>query len=183
MTKLKGLGIFSSLLAAAFKSGTSTTINIKSSIVQDNKHREIKERNEQLRIKKMLTASKSLFDKMDSLIEEQEREIKKIRLKSKVRQRDFNKVMMLRNQAMDFEKEGKLELALNKHLKSIELGESSTNIHYANISFGIKRSIILYGKLKDYKSLRSFLLNCMSKYPEVQDIDDWKKRLSKIKST
>jgi len=176
MARRKGLGIFGSVLGVAFKVGGAVAKEIaKPSKVDIN--RKLKERQAQMAAEKKLN---QLNETLDAFAAEQDREFKELKAKNKAWSKDFNKLGTMRSNAKEYEKQGKLKLAINWHLKALDFGETSERLHYGNYAANIGRIIILYGKVKDKESLENFLIRVIYNYPEAREIDDWKKRLSKL---
>lgn len=96
-------------------------------------------------------------------------------------EKDFNKLIKLRDEANFLEKSGKLEDSIKKYLEAIEFGENSSRLKINNFLFDIKRVIILYGKTKQKDELKAFLQNVIDLFPDSIDLPDWKLRLLKCK--
>ena len=95
---------------------------------------------------------------------------------------EFNKLTALRQKAIEFEKKGQNNDALEFYHKSIELGESSTKLNINNFSHDIERVIIIYSKTKNYELLIPFLQRVIEKYPNFQEIKKWQIRLAKLEN-
>lgn len=97
-------------------------------------------------------------------------------------QKEFSKLIEIRNIATALEKENKKEEALEKYLKAIELGESSSKLNINNYLHDIDRVIIIYSKNNNTKLLVPFLQRMIKKYPEVKEVNKWQIRLAKLEN-
>lgn len=119
-----------------------------------------------------------LSDEYDDL----ERETEAIKAKNKAWEIEFNKIISLRQKAQQFEKENKLNEALETYLESIEKGENGKCLNIANYAFDIDRVIVLYSKTKQKELLVEFLEEKIIQYHDFRGVKEWAVRLSKLKS-
>lgn len=110
------------------------------------------------------------------------RKTEELRKKNEDWQKEFSKLIEIRNIATDLEKENKTEEALKHYLKAIELGESSSKLNINNYVHDIDRVIIIYSKNKNNKLLVPFLQRMIEKYPEIKEASKWQIRLAKVES-
>lgn len=114
-------------------------------------------------------------NKLDAKLKELQRE-------NKAWEKDFNHVIALREKAAQFEKNQEYSNAIETYIESIEFGEKSVKLNFANYAHDIERMIILYGKTKQTEKQIEFLKRMINTYLSisVQDSDKWKIRLSKL---
>lgn len=97
-------------------------------------------------------------------------------------QKEFNKLIPIRNKATDLEKKNQNQKALEQYIKAIELGESSSKLNVNNYIHEIERVIIIYSKNKNTKLLVPFLQRMIKKYPEINEVNKWQIRLAKLEN-
>lgn len=93
---------------------------------------------------------------------------------------NFDNIISLRQKAQQYEKENKINDAIETYLQSIDFGEKNTKLSINNYAHDIERVIILYSKLKQTNLLIDFLNYNLEKYPDYQDARKWAVRLSKL---
>ena len=119
---------------------------------------------------------KNIIDAYEKL----QQETKRLQEENYDWQKDFNKIIELRNKASLLEKEKKLHESINLYLKSIEFGEQSNRLNINNYAHDIERVIVLFGKTKQKDKLIEFLKRIISAYPDYTDVKKWAVRLSKF---
>jgi tetratricopeptide (TPR) repeat protein len=115
-------------------------------------------------------------------IKQNENEIRKLKIQNASWQKDFNTVINLRNKALLFEKEGKLQDAIEQYCKSISYGEESRNLNLNNYAHDIERLIILYNKTKQREKLVDLLERLVIKYSDSRYFEKWSNKLSSVNS-
>lgn len=97
-------------------------------------------------------------------------------------QKEFNKLIQLRNKATDLEEQNKQEEALEVYLKAIEFGESNSKLKINNYIHDIERVITIHSKTKNDELIIPFLQRIIQRYPEVNESKKWQIRLAKLES-
>lgn len=107
-------------------------------------------------------------------------ELNKLQGENKAWEKDFNHIISLRGKASQLEKTQDYYKAIDIYLEAIEFGEKSVKLNFSNYGHDIERVIVLYGKTKQIEKLFEFLNRIIKNYPNVQDADKWRIRLSKL---
>lgn len=115
-------------------------------------------------------------------LEDNELETKLIELQreNKAWEKDFNHIIKLREKAIQLEKNQDYSKAIETYIESIEFGEKSVKLNFSNYGYDIERLIVLYGKTKQTEKQIELLDRIIETYPDSQDTDKWKIRLSKL---
>jgi len=127
-----------------------------------------------------LFGSKKSKNKSQENLTDFNQKTEKLRADNKAWESDFNKVISLRKQAQDLEKDKELQKAIEVYIVSIKTGEESEKLNFKNYAFDIERVIILLGKTKQTDFLKEFLREKIEKYPTVKESDKWRERLLKL---
>lgn len=107
-------------------------------------------------------------------------ELKELQVERKAWEEDFNHIIELREKAKLFEKKQEYTEAIEIYIEAIEFGENSIKLNFSNYAHDMERVIVLYGKTKQTEKQIDFLRRILKTYPEMQDADNWKVRLSKL---
>ena len=107
-------------------------------------------------------------------------ELEKLQRERKAWEKDFNHIIELREKAKLSEKKQEYTEAIEIYIEAIEFGENSIKLNFSNYAHDIERVIVLYGKTKQTEKQIDFLNRILNTYPEMQDADNWKLRLSKV---
>ena len=107
--------------------------------------------------------------------------LEELRKRNKLWNSRFSEVMRIREKAKGLEKNGDYPNALLLYQQEIELAKEY-NLKYNNYAHSIKRTIILYGKMKCYEDLKLYLKILLVQHPEVKDTEEWNYRLEKVKN-
>ena len=105
--------------------------------------------------------------------------LEELKKRNKLWDSRFSEVMQVREKAKVLEKNGDYHNALLLYQQEIELAKEY-NFKYNIYSHSIKRTIILYGKMKRYEDLKLYLKILLVQHPEEKDIDEWNYRLEKV---
>lgn len=97
-------------------------------------------------------------------------------------EKEWERIRIPANKALDYEQKNEIEKALEKHLEAYEIGHNSEILNICNYSYNIDRAIVLYGKLKREDELKSFLEKVISQYPNDRSAKDWIVRFTKLNS-
>jgi len=108
------------------------------------------------------------------------KEVEKLQMENAAWQKDFDIILNFRKTASSFEKEGKLQEAINEYSKSVSFGETNQRLNLNNYVHDIERLIVLYNKTKQKDKLINFLDQLIAKYPEYSDVQKWAVRLSSL---
>lgn len=107
-------------------------------------------------------------------------ELKKLQSENEAWEKDFNHIISLREKASQLEKKLDYYKAIDIYLEAIEFGEKSVKLNFSNYGHDIERVIVLYGKTKQTEKLIEFLNRIINNYPNIQDANKWRIRLSKL---
>lgn len=116
------------------------------------------------------------------LYDDLKRKTDKLRQENREWEKEFNKITSLRQKAQQFEKENKLNEAIEIYIQSITYGEESEKLNFNNYAFDIERVIVLYGKIKRKDLLKVFLEEIIRYYPDSRSSSEWAVRLSKLEN-
>lgn len=108
------------------------------------------------------------------------KEVEKLQSENAAWQKDFNILLNFRTTTSSFEKEGKLQEAINDYSKSVSFGETNQRLNLNNYVHDIERLIVLYNKTKQKDTLINFLKQLIVKYPNYRDAQKWAVRLSSL---
>lgn len=93
----------------------------------------------------------------------------------------YNIISNMRLKAIDLEKSGALQEAINTYIKSIKLCNADPEFDgFSFTGYAINRVIILYYKTKQIDLLKQFLEYNINKYPDHAYIEGWDIRLEKL---
>lgn len=115
-------------------------------------------------------------EELDELREEVEKE----RVENDAWKADYDKLIEIRNDARECDKNKEYEKAIYLYQNVVLFGAKSPRLNIYNYAFDIDRLIILYGKTKQYKELKALLSSSVSKYSDYRNVDNWKLRLEKV---
>lgn len=117
--------------------------------------------------------------KFNELSEKRKRDLSDLKEHNKVHAEQSAKTIRLREEAKFLEDEGNYDYAVMTYLREIELAKEY-KFGFNRFSRSVHRVIILYGKMKRYEDLKSYLENLLKEYPEANETKDWKIRLNKV---
>lgn len=120
------------------------------------------------------------INRFEKFMREQGKELEKLQTENAAWKEEFDSLIKFRNTASAFEKDGKLNEAIEEYKKSISLGLNSNRLNFSNYSHDIERVVILYNKTKQKETLKLFLEQLIAKYPEYKDAQKWAVRLSAL---
>ncbi len=100
---------------------------------------------------------------------------------NKIWQQNFDKLNSFRSKARELEKNGILPETIEFYKKAVNYGEECETLNYVNYGHDIQRLIILYSKTKSLDKLSDLLNHCIDVYSDRKEVEDWKKRLDKLK--
>jgi tetratricopeptide (TPR) repeat protein len=135
---------------------------------------------------KIFCTDKTIIESLDRAIMKLEaddstsKDLERLQSENKIWEKDFNAIISLRQNALQLEKEKKLEEAIEAYLSSIRIGEDSVKLNINNYAHDIDRLIVLYSKTKQTEILNEFLNDKISKYPNFNGAKNWIVRLSKL---
>ncbi|MPM67440.1 hypothetical protein SDC9_114362 [bioreactor metagenome] len=112
-----------------------------------------------------------------------ENSLQKIKDENRQWELERNEIFAYRNAAIAEDNAGNNKAAIDMYLQSIEDCEDSKfNNKESSIAYAISRVIALYNKEKEESKLVDYLKYIIDKYPNYQDRNKWKVRLSKIEN-
>lgn len=120
------------------------------------------------------------INRFEEYMKEQGKELEELQTENAAWKEDFESLIKFRNTASAFEKDGKLNEAIEEYIKSISFGINSNRLNFFNYAHDIERVIILYNKTKQKETLKIFLEQLIAKYPEYKDAQKWAVRLSSL---
>ncbi len=118
------------------------------------------------------------LEEFGKILEEETNELVE---QNKIWQQNFDKLNSFRTKAIDLEKKGILHEAIDYYEKAVNYGKECETLQFVNYARDIERLIILYGKTKEPNKLKELLEHVIKTYPDRKKVEDWKKRLNKLK--
>lgn len=112
-----------------------------------------------------------------------ENKLKNLKLKNKLLVEIQSSYFKYPKKGEKLEKEKKYLEAISEYEKGLEFAYQQPVLKIYNYAYSIHRLIILYGKTKQKSKLENHLMQSIKRNPNYSNIDDWKKRLTKIQKT